>query len=602
MKSRISEKLNQLINRNIGFKLTFLMVPMICVVMTITTMLINYMYRERFIANIEEGSQYLTETFKLNVDFCTNDAKSLLNTLSLDQNVITLVTMDREHMNYGTLLNAEKEVKKLLGSMTSVKSYVQDVFVIGENGYQYNYLSAMHGNIMEQGWFIHGVEKGKRGFQYILPHDVDYYEQGKRPAGQAISIVLPIKAEGGIAGYAIVDIKMDKAGALPEGLNRNTNMKAYLVDGGTKDYYDFQTKQGVSGVSADFMQYVGNQKSDFLRADDYFIVYSKMESSDWYVAAVYLYKDIIASAMAAQKIGFAMLLISCGVIVVVARKISASVKRPIDDIICRMQEVEEQNFEPMEVENTAGQPGEIILIRKKLEEMVRRINELVHKVYLDEIYRKNMEYDNLVNQMNPHFIYNVLQLIQAKAVFSENDEIDEIVVALSRLMRYTMSNNDKLVTLKEEYSYVESYLDLYEKRYSHKFSYEMYLEPELETFPVLKFILQPVVENCMKHGFKNLKREGRVRVDISRKGDCICFRVEDNGNGIPAEKLEELNQYIEDEKEGKLDAIGLRNTCQRMKLTYGEKAFMRIESVEKQYTVVELSIPADRSIQEKGNG
>lgn len=585
-------KFNRFVNQNIGRKVTFLMAPIICVIMAVTIMLVNHMYTQRFIDNIEEGSQYMTDTFKMNMDFCTTDVKSLLNTLSLNDNVITLVTMDEEAIDYGKLLNSEREMKKLLGSMTSVKSYVQDVFVVGENGYQYNYLGYSRGNIMETEWFRQGVDKESKGFQYILPHGADYYETGKSPSSQVISIVLPIKYNGKeVVGYAVCDIRMDKAAVLSDGMNENTNMRAYLVNETTKEYYDFQTKEKQSGGDEPFINAIGDRKSDFLIADHDFIVYSRMESSDWYIAVVHMYKDIIASAVTAQRIGFVMLLISCCLIVVVAHIISGFVKRPINDIISRIQQVEQQNFQPVEVTHTQNQPGEIVLIRNRFEEMIDQINELVHKVYLDEIYQKNMEYENLVNQVNPHFIYNVLQLIQSKAVLSENYEIDDIVVALSRLMRYTMSNRNKIVTIKEECSYIESFLDLYEQRYSHKFSYKINIDKELELHPILKFALQPVAENCIKHGFKNLKREGHVVIDVYRDKDSVYFVVEDDGNGIAADRLEEIYHHISNTDDGQLDSIGLRNTYQRLKLTYADKAGMKIESVEHQYTRVCCWIP-----------
>lgn len=367
-------------------------------------------------------------------------------------------------------------------------------------------------------------------------------------------------------------------------------MRAYLVNGSTKEYYDFQTKETRQGEDEGFIRCVGEKDSDFLRADRDFIVYSRMESGDWYIAAVYPYRDIVASAMEAQKIGFLMLAVGCLLIVILARMISRSVKKPIDEIIDRIQQVEMQDFNPVEVGETVNQPGELVLIRNRFEEMIRQINELVHKVYLGEIYRKNMEYENLVNQMNPHFMYNVLQLLQAKAVLSENYEIEEIVVALSRMMRYTMSNRERIVTFKEECSYVESYLELYRQRYSHKFTYEIFLEKELEMCPVLKFIIQPIAENCIKHGFKNLKREGRVRIAVCQEGDNVCVRVEDNGNGIEAGKLEELKAYIENGEDKTFESIGLRNTYQRVKLAYGEDARFTITSVEGQSTVIAFTI------------
>ena len=152
-------RFNQYINKNIGRKLTFLMVPVLCIVMTVTILLTSWTYTRRLVKNIEEGSQYITETFKLNMDFCTSDVKALLNTLSMDENVIRLVTMEQDSLDYGEFLSCQRELKKRFGSMTSMKSYIQDVFVLGNNGYQYNYLQNIRGSLMETDWFQECVDK-----------------------------------------------------------------------------------------------------------------------------------------------------------------------------------------------------------------------------------------------------------------------------------------------------------------------------------------------------------------------------------------------------------------------------------------------------------
>lgn len=579
------------INKNIGRKLIFSMVPITCGIMTITIMLVTQMYTKHFVENLEEGTRYLTDTFKINMDFCTTDVKLLLNTISLDENIKELITLDSENIDYAKRLICERQMKKLVSSMTSMKNYVQDIFIIGKNGYQYNYLGSLKGNLTEKKWFQENVDLDEKGFQYILPHDTDYYETGKKPAKQAMSIVLAIKINNEIEGYAVCDIRMDKAAIFPEWENKELNAQAFLADFSSDKFYNFQKKRTYEDENAVFWPYIEEkQENMFVNGDD-FIVYSCMESGDWAIVVVYPYKNIIAPATTAQKIGIVMLFMGCIMIFVVARMISRSIRRPITDILVRMKQVENQNFEPIAVVSRQNQPGEILLIRNKFEEMIQQINELVHKIYLDEIYQKNMEYDNLVNQVNPHFIYNVLQLIQAKAVMSENYEIDDIVVALSRLMRYTMSNKKKFVAIKEEVSYIESYLQLYEQRYSNKFSFEVHVESGIEGYPVLKFILQPVVENCVKHGFKNLKRKGHVNIHIYQNDGRIYFITEDNGHGIGEERLKEIIQYLQDTGDQSLDSVGLKNTCQRLNITYGDLAGMEIDSKEEQFTKITCYIP-----------
>lgn len=590
---QIWKKFQLFINKNIGRKLTFLMVPLMCIVMAVTIILVNHVYMERYMKNIEEDTLYVTDTFKLNLDFCMEDVKSFLNTLSMSEAVKSMVTMDMEEIDYQKLLACERQIRQQTGALTFLKGYVQDVIVVGNNGYQYNYLHSIKGNITDTAWFQQYVDRDKKGFQYILPHKVDFYVNGMAASDEVLSVVLPIRSEQVQLGYVICDIYMEKAASLPVNMGETDNVRAYLVSSGTSDYYDFREKDIFHDKDGNITKYLGGKDNEFQAADQDFIIYSRMEASDWYIVVVYLYKDIIAPAAAAQNIGFMMLAAGCITIGILGWFIAGKFRRPIDELLQRIHQVEQHDFQSVEVPAADIQPGEILQIRNHFEAMTRQIDELVHKVYLQEIYQKTIEYENLVNQVNPHFIYNVLQLIQARAVMNDDDEIDDIVVALSRLMRYTMENKDKIVTVKEECGYIESYLDLYQRRYRHKFSYEIVLEKDVEMLPVLKFIMQPVVENCIKHGFKGLKREGHVKIHIYRDGDKIRFLTEDNGKGIAPDRLEELRKYMENADDQSLHSIGLKNTCRRLQLVYGEEAGITLESVADECTKICCYIPAD---------
>lgn len=584
------------INENIGRKLTCMMVPIMCIVVSVTILLVSFIYTRRLIANIERSTQYVTETFKLNMDFCTADVKNTLNVLSLDEDVRYLVTMNLEAMDYGRFLESQREVKDRLGAEIALKNYVQDIIIIGNNGYQYNYRTALEGDIKEKEWFVESVDKYKKGFQYILPHTVDYYKLNSAPSNNTLSIILSIYDENSCVGYVMCDLSMNSLMTLPLSSDFYRSMKAYLINMERQEYYDFQSQKIDNREDLPFMKYIENKDKDFLTIDQNFIVYSKMENSEWCIAVIYLYNEIISPAITAQKIGVVMLIISCLLIIALSQGISKSFRRPIDELLARIHQVENENFKPVDVNLEVNQPGEIIQIRKSFENMTKRINDLVHRVYLDEIYQKNMEYESLVNQVNPHFIYNVLQLIQAKAVLCENFEIDEIVVDLSRLMRYTMENKEKIVKIEDECCYIESYLNLYEKRYNNKFSYDIYIDKNLKSYPVLKFIMQPIVENCIKHGFKGLKRTGYICIRIYAEDQRVYFLTEDNGRGIPRTKLEQLMEYMKDMSDQELDCIGLKNTFQRLKLTYGDDAGIDICSVENEGTTVYCYIPFSQEV------
>ena len=121
----VKRKISSLVNKNIGRKIIFMMIPSVCIIMIATFMLINHIYTDKYISNIEEESKYETETFKLNMDFCTGDMKVLMNALSMSDSVKSLVTMDEDNMNYIKLLESQREIKRTFSSQFSMKTYIQ---------------------------------------------------------------------------------------------------------------------------------------------------------------------------------------------------------------------------------------------------------------------------------------------------------------------------------------------------------------------------------------------------------------------------------------------------------------------------------------------
>ena len=211
---------------------------------------------------------------------------------------------------------------------------------------------------------------------------------------------------------------------------------------------------------------------------------------------------------------------------------------------------------------------------------------------LIKLKQKEMELEALTNQVNPHFIYNVFQVIQTKAVLSDNREIEDMIQALSQMMRYTMERKRDKVFIRDEVNYIERYLMFYKERFSSLFDYEIEYEPEVLDYKALKFILQPVVENCFKHAFKERKTGGMIKVRIYEKGEEIIFQVWDNGCGISQDKIKLIQDKLDYEDEA--DGIGIYNSSSRIHLVYGSQYGIQIDSKVDEYTSVTIRIPRER--------
>lgn len=266
------------------------------------------------------------------------------------------------------------------------------------------------------------------------------------------------------------------------------------------------------------------------------------------------------------------------------------IKEPYDALIQRIVSFDGNNAaKPYDYRHA---PKELYTIGTKFEEMSNKINALIKDVYLAQLSRKEMELDAMTNQINPHFLYNVFQLIQTEAVMSDNLVIEGMIQKLSGMMRYTMERKREKVKIAEEIAYAQNYLMFYKERFEQMFTYEIQCDPDILECSTIKFILQPVLENCFKHGLKDVRSGGRISVVIKGVGDEIVFYVWDNGCGMTPEKLQETKKSLS----GSIteNGIGIVNTNARLRLVYGPSYGIDFESEEGVYTKVTIRIRRER--------
>jgi len=197
-------------------------------------------------------------------------------------------------------------------------------------------------------------------------------------------------------------------------------------------------------------------------------------------------------------------------------------------------------------------------------------------------------------QINPHFLYNTLETINMRSMKSGNLEISAIIGVLADLFRYSVSKGSEFVALEQELTHASNYVRIQQLRFGNSFEAVFDVPEELRGTPVMKFILQPIIENAIKHGFAGWEEGGTVTVTARSRGDQIELRVTDNGVGMNRETLERLNADLEGDWEdyrGEEGGIGLRNVYYRLKLYYGDKIGMRIESGLMNGTAVCITFP-----------
>jgi two-component system sensor histidine kinase YesM len=243
-----------------------------------------------------------------------------------------------------------------------------------------------------------------------------------------------------------------------------------------------------------------------------------------------------------------------------------------------------------------GNLDEVGNLIKTFNKMVYRINNLIQSNYIAEIERKNAEFHALQSQINPHFLYNTLECVRMTAETNDDTEVSEMIYILGKYMRYNITRKPDSVLLSKELENITRYFDLIKFRKEDKFNYNIVVKCDINELVCPFFILQPIVENCIVHGFNKTNKVCTIQITVYEENSFIIIKVEDNGIGIEPGRLRHIAAILEDSNndlpplnENK-NSVGLENVNQRIKHFYHENCGLSIQSEYGEGTICYLKI------------
>jgi len=270
-----------------------------------------------------------------------------------------------------------------------------------------------------------------------------------------------------------------------------------------------------------------------------------------------------------------------------------SFNRRVDALKNSMSKVASGDFDiPPEISGK----DEISEVYDHLYTTMNSLQTLIAENYDHLIQEKNMEiqqretqFKALSSQINPHFLYNTLEMIRMKALKNKDKEVADIVKILSKLMRKALENNTKEAPLSEELSFTEMYLEIQQLRFGEEKIFYQIDQNTLNDYLVLPLIIQPIVENSFIHGIEPKEGRGEISIVVNEDEENLHIEIKDNGIGIKNETLNHLKNILNKEEDS--DRIGLNNVNQRIKYMYGKKFGLSIDSIEGIGTVVKILLP-----------
>lgn len=259
----------------------------------------------------------------------------------------------------------------------------------------------------------------------------------------------------------------------------------------------------------------------------------------------------------------------------------------INNILSAMKSVEEGNFNiAIPVTN---EKDEVNYIAYKFNEMCKQLNSYIEKSYLAEIEQKNAELNALQNQINPHFLYNTLESIRMKAICNGDKDVGKMLYTLAFLFRKQVKDKN-ILPIRAELDYCEKFIEIFKFRYEDKFKFSIECEEELLQKQIIKFTLQPLVENYFVHGIRLEDNDNVLMIGVKKEKENVVIRIKDNGRGIPEDKINELNSSLE-RRTYIGQSLGITNVHERLVLNYGDDYGIRLSNNDDKGVLITVKLP-----------
>ena len=387
-------------------------------------------------------------------------------------------------------------------------------------------------------------------------------------------------------GYVISECPVSAFADICAASNFGKGTILYIFDSENKPVYTTDSSDGISKSLLSNMKSHGKTE---INGKEYLPVSSAVANTGWSVVAAVPYNFITASAQTLFNRLVTLSLICAAVIIIITAAVSFYFTRPIKVLQLSMKQLSGGDLETRISQKRKDEFGDLF---DNFNSLAGELNNLIYAVSESEKRETEAKYRMLQSQINPHFLYNSLDTIRMMAVLDDKNDIAEALLNLSALFRYHIRNSDKPVTVKEELSQIKNYLSLQQLRLQEKLEIVYDTDEEALSCYMPKILLQPILENCFSHGFKDISYKLVISVTIKKEGRDISFTVADNGRGMTIDELDRLAEKLSRRDMPAEHGIGLYNVNERLRLYFSDNRGLIIQSRENEGMSVSFTIPA----------
>lgn len=574
--------------------------------LTIPFFIFSFMVPGWFSSIIEDQTEDLTEEmmdqYSLYIDSITTQAEDLGKQILVNPTTLQWLKTDNvsSEVTKNQRLLIRNQMKSLLATMTVNNSNDMSISVMLHDG------TGVWGNnplIKQETWYKEYIGYGNAGNtrnSFVTSH-IDLYQP---TTGNINSYILPLIDMNTLSSYGIIKVNFPTK-LLETALNKNTvgaKGSAYLLNRNGNNVLtgEIHIPKQVLTKSLHNINYSKDDNGMLevkFNDETYLVFYQKLSVGGWILLSEVTKSDLFSKAI---DLRHRMLLISGFVFILTilaSYMLSSNIVSPLGKLAKAMGFIERGDFSGAQrfMPTIKSQNNEVGYLVNVFRHTVDQLTYRIETEYEANIRRRDAEYKALLLQINPHFMNNTLEIIGGLAAQGKNREVMNVSVNLGRMMRYSLNTQNDVVTLGEEMSYISNYTNILKMRYLDSISITIEEDIQAKNLPVIKFILQPLIENAVKYSFSE-KSNAFISIQTRMVHNHLILQVEDQGVGMSDSILADLLQLEKPDHEStkvlnsKGTSIGLKNVISRLKIYYGDDFSYYIESQKNIGTKIQLNI------------
>ena len=537
--------------------------------------------------------------------FVTYKIDKIINTIDVllvDKKINSTISQEPDKLDIPSQMLDMQDLSRYLRSFQNqdevfnVKLYVKDDFLYSSE--KVNFLSFQ--DAKSSGWYEDFVRYHKKVI-WVKTTEQDYTtkpDDSEIKRVSAVSAILDKSNYLNFLGFVRIDILEKNLSDILKKASSTQNSVTYIQNSKNEIISSSSEKINNNWMfdSNDLENYCKNGMyygTRDLGNEHVILACQKLPNSDWTLVSITPFSEITAVGKKIQNQMLLMFLLISTAAYILAYVISSSITKNISLLLKNIRLLKKGDFN---IEITTKSNDEIGELIENFNSMSARLKFLVDEQYRIGLEAKNAELLALQAQINPHFLYNTLDMINWSAINNNVPEISDTVQTLSRFYKLSLSKGSNIIPIRNEIEHVRMYMEIQNMRFENIFDFQVHIDEEVYQYTTIKIILQPIVENSVLHGIlQKDDRSGLILITGHVSEGVITLKVQDNGIGIKPEKLKTLLTHKSNTSG--THGYGVRNINERIKLFYGEQYGLEYKSAPGRGTTVIIRIPAGIPVQ-----